>query len=371
MIMENWKPEKVRTAILPTPLYRLDNLSAQLKSSVYIKRDDMTGMAFGGNKLRKLDYLVKEAKDAGYTALMTFGGTQTNHGRQTAAAACKYGMKSIIIANMYDAAPPETLSGNLLLDKILGCDVIFLDMASVSRSKENKQPHEVKQEIAKLRKAAAKKVIEMYEAKGEKVYEMPAGGSTTTGVLGYFDCVEEIMDQLKQQDVKIDYVVCSSGSNATYAGLWLGARYYHAPFQVIGCTVNPYSWQYNINMANLINETSRRFGLGIEAKPEDVTLLGDYCGTGYDIPDEKTFETIYRLARSEGLFVDPCYTGKGFTGMIDLIESEKIPAGSNVLFIHTGGVPGLYSKQHVEMFNKQLWENKEHTVISLDIDELE
>ena len=367
----DWKPLKAAAAILPTPLYKLENLSAQLKSDVYIKRDDMTGMAFGGNKLRKLDYLVQEAKDACYTTLLTFGGTQTNHGRQTAAVACKYGMKSVIIANMYDDAPPQSLSGNLLLDKILGCDVVFMDMASINRNKENKQPHEIKQEIAKLRKAVAKKVIEMYEAKGEKVYEMPAGGSTTTGVLGYFDCVEEILEQMKQKELKIDYVVCSSGSNATYAGLWLGAKYYHAPFKVIGCTVNAYSWQYNVNMANLINATSDRFDLGVHAEPEDITLLGDYCGTAYDVPDEKTFENIYRLARSEGLFVDPCYTGKGFTGMMDLIETEKIPAGSNVLFIHTGGTPGLYSAQHVEMFNKQLWENEAHTVISMDIDELD
>lgn len=368
--MEQWKPEKVETALLPTPLYKLENLSAQLKSNVYIKRDDLTGMAFGGNKLRKLDYLVKEAKDAGYTTLMTFGGTQTNHGRQTAAVACKFGMKSIIIANMNDAAPPETLSGNLLLDEILGCDVIFMDMASINAHKEGKAPHEIKQETARLRKAVAKKVIEMYEAKGEKVYEMPAGGSTTTGVLGYFDCVEEIMQQMQEKKLDIDYIVCSSGSNATYAGLWMGAKYYGASFKVIGCTVSPYSLQNNVNMANLINETSQRFHLGIHAEPEDVTLLGDYSGTAYDVPDDRTFESIYRLARTEGLFVDPCYTGKGFTGLLDLIETEKIPAGSNVLFIHTGGVPGLYSAQHLEKFNQQLWKGKEHTVISLDVADL-
>lgn len=369
--MENWKPEKVVTAILPTPLHKLENLSDQLPANVYIKRDDLTGMAFGGNKLRKLDYLVKEAKDAGYTTLMTFGGTQTNHGRQTAAVACKYGMKSIIIANMHEASPPESLSGNLLLDKILGCDVIFMDMASINRNKDTLAPHEMRALTSKLRKAVAKKVIEMYEAMGEKVYEMPAGGSTTTGVLGYFDCVEEIMDQLTQQELTIDYVVCSSGSNATYAGLWMGAKYYNAPFRVIGCTVSPYSWQKNIDMAQLINDTSLRFGLDIHAEPEDVELLGDYSGVGYDVPDEKTFESIYRLARSEGLFVDPCYTGKGFTGMLDLIESGKIPAGSNVLFIHTGGVPGLYSEQHLEKFTQQLWKNQPHTVISIDVTELD
>ena len=371
MEKQDWKPGKVHTAILPTPLYKLDNLSAELKSNVYIKRDDLTGLAFGGNKLRKLDYLVKEAKDAGYTTLMTFGGTQTNHGRQTAAVACKYGMKSIIIANMNSPAPPERLSGNLLLDEILGCDVIFMDMSSINDHKEGKAPHVIKAETSKLRSAVAKKVIEMYEAKGERVYEMPAGGSTTTGVLGYFDCIEEILEQLNEKELRIDYIVCSSGSNATYAGLWLGAKYYNAPFEVIGCTVSPYSWQKNIDMAQLINDTSDRFGLGVHAEAEDVKLLGDYSGIAYDVPDEKTFQSIYRLARTEGIFVDPCYTGKGFTGLLDLIETEKIPAGSNVLFIHTGGVPGLYSEQHVDMFNKQLWEGKEHTVISMDVSKLD
>lgn len=244
-------------------------------------------------------------------------------------------------------------------------------MSSINNHKEEKEPYKIKEETAKLRKAAAKKVIEMYEAKGEKVYEMPAGGSTTTGVLGYFDCVEEIMTQLKEQKIDINYIVCSSGSNGTYAGLWLGTKYYNAPFKVIGCTVSPYSWQNNINMANLINETSERFKLGIHAEPEDLTILGDYSGIAYDVPDDNTFNTIYRLARTEGLFVDPCYTGKGFTGLLDLIESEKIPAGSNVLFIHTGGVPGLYSEQHIKKFNQQIWEETNPIVISMDINKLD
>lgn len=294
---------KVHTGLFPTPLYKLENLSSQLKSNIFIKRDDLSGLGFGGNKLRKLDYLVKEAKDNGYTALMTFGGVQTNHGRQTAA----------------------------------------------------------------LRKAVARKVIEMYEAKGEKVYEMPAGGSTPLGVMGYFTAVKEMMEQLKEMDQKIDYVVCASGSNGTFSGLWLGSRYYNAPWEVIGATVSPYSKQNNVTMAALINAASEKFELGITAEPDELRILGDYWGAGYDVPDEKTYQTIYRLARTEGLFVDPTYTGKGFTALLDLVESEKIPAGSNVLFIHTGGLPALWSEQHAAQFTKELWTGKEHTVISMDV----
>ena len=359
--------KKVQTGFFPTPLHKLENLSRELKSNVFIKRDDLSGLGFGGNKLRKLDYLVKEAKDNGYTTLMTFGGVQTNHGRQTAAVACKYGMKSIIIANMKSEQPPENLSGNLLLDQILGCDVIFMDMASIQEHAEGKPPHVIKEETARLRKAVAKKVIELYEAKGEKVYEMPAGGSTPLGTLGYFNAVKEIMQQLEEMQQKIDYVVCSSGSNGTFAGLWLGAKYYHAPFQVIGSTVSPYSKENNVKMAALINEASEKFELGIHAEPEELDIRGSYWGVGYDVPDDKTFETIYRLARTEGLFVDPTYTGKGFTALLDLIETEEIPAGSNVLFIHTGGLPALFSEQHAKKFTEDLWRNREHTVIRLNV----
>lgn len=354
---------KVNTGIFPTPLHKLENLSTQLKSNIFIKRDDLSGLGMGGNKLRKLDYLVKEAKDAGYTTLMTFGGVQTNHGRQTAACACKYGMKSIIIANMKSEAPPEKLSGNLLLDAILGCDVIFMDITNITKNSAGKPPHVIKEEISALRKEAAKKVIKMYEEKGEKVYEMPAGGSTPLGCMGYFFAVREIIEQLEAMNQKIDYVLCPSGSMGTFSGLWLGAKYYNAPFKIIGSTVGPYSKEYNVKMANFINKTSEQFELGIKATPDELCVLGDYWGIEYDIPDSKTYETIYRLARTEGLFVDPTYSGKGFTALLDIIESEKIPAGSDVLFIHTGGTPALWSEHHVEAFTKELWEGKKHIVI--------
>lgn len=360
---------KLDTGIFPTPLHKLENLSAQLKSNIFIKRDDLNGLGMGGNKLRKLDYLVKEAKDVGYTTLMTFGGVQTNHGRQTAACACKYGMKSIIVANLKTELPPEKLSGNLLLDAILGCDIIFMDIRDIIKNSEGKPPHIVKEEISALRKKVSKKVIEMYEAKGEKVYEIPAGGSTPLGAMGYFFAVKEMMEQLEEMNQKIDYIVCSTGSMGTYCGLWLGAKYYNAPFKIMGSTVSPYSKDYNVKMADFINGTSEEYELGIHATPEELCILGNYWGIDYDTPDSKTYETIYRLARTEGLFVDPTYAGKGFTALIDIIETEKIPTGSDVLFIHTGGTPALWSEQHIEAFTKELWEGKEHIVISMDLED--
>lgn len=351
----------------PTPLHELENLSKELDCRLFIKRDDLTGLGFSGNKVRKLQYLVKDAKDKGYTTLLTFGGVQTNHGRQTAAVADKYGMKSIVIATVDDGKIPEKLSGNLLLDAILGCDVRFLDTSILKKGPKKLSPDEIKAETVKLRRIAADQVIAEYESKGEKVYEMPAGGSTPIGCLGYFFAVKEIMDQLDQMKQKIDYIVCPSGSNGTYAGLWLGIRYFQAPFEVIGGCVSPHEEIYVENMVKFINETSRFLELDITAKKEDLHILCTECaGIAYDKPDEETFETIYKMARSEGLFVDPCYTGKGFTAVLKLLKSGKIPKGSSVLFIHTGGLPGLYSQQHLEKFSKDLWEGKKHSLISLN-----
>lgn len=350
----------------PTPLHRLDKLSEELGCRILIKRDDLTGLGFSGNKIRKLQYLVHDALAQGCTTLLTFGGIQTNHGRQTAAVACKYGMKSIIIATLDGGEPPQALSGNLLLDAILDCDVRFLDTSCLDNL--GLSADEKKAETVKLRRKAADQVIAEYEAKGEKVYEMPAGGSTPLGALGYFFAVQEIMQQLDAMGEKPEYLVCPSGSNGTYAGLWLGAKYFHAPFQVIGSCVSPHGEVYLEKMAQYINETSAAYDLGITAKPEDLSLLCTECaGPAYDTPDPETFSVIYKLARAEGLFVDPCYTGKGFAGLLHLIKTGKIPAGASVLFLHTGGLPGLYSEHHLNAFTKELWAGREHPVLHVEV----
>lgn len=360
--------KKVDCGCFPTPLHPLENLSKELGCQLFIKRDDLTGLGFSGNKIRKLEYLVKDAKDKGCTTLLTFGGVQTNHGRQTAAVAKKFGMKAVIIATMGADGPPEKLSGNLLLDAILDADVIFMDTSSIQKNAQGKSPDDIKAETIRLRRKVADQVIAMYEAKGEKVYEMPAGGSTSLGCMGYFFAVKEILEQLEGMNQKIDYLICPSGSNGTFAGLYLGAQYFHAPFQVIGSCVSPHDPIYIEKMADFINQTSELYELGVKATPQELQLLCRECaGSAYDTPDDVTFRTIYRLARTEGIFVDPCYTGKGFTAVLKLIEDGRIPQGSNVLFVHTGGLPGLYSNQHLEKFSGDLWEKKEHPIISLDV----
>lgn len=356
--------EKVGIGIFPTPLYKLEKLSSQLKSNVFIKRDDLDGVAFGGNKIRKLEYLVKEALDLKCTTLLTYGGVQTNHGLQTAAAACRFGMRSIIIANMMTESPPEQLSGNLLLDAILGCEVIFLDVAGIEEQNRGASAQKIQEAISEAREEATRKVVKAYEAKGDKVYIIPGGGSSPLGCIGYFFAIDEIIKQLKDTHQEIDYLICAVGSAGTFSGLWLGSKYFGAPFQIIGIAVAPYSELFNLNAAKLINETSKKYNLGIHADPEKLLIFGGYEGKGYDIPDNQTFNAICRLAQTEGLFTDPVYTGKSFAGMIDFIEKEKIPSGSNVLFLHTGGAPALWTEHHKEALSQELWNGQEHIVIS-------
>lgn len=354
----------------PTPIHRLDNLSKELDCNLFIKRDDLTGLGFSGNKIRKLQYLVREALDKGCTTLLTFGGIQTNHGRQTAAVARKYGLKSIIIASVGEEGMPEELSGNLLLDAILGCEVIFMDTSVAQKKAGGKGPDAVAGEVARLRRKTADLVIAQCEAKGEKVYEIPAGGSTALGCMGYFYAVKEIMDQLAQMDQKIDYLICPSGSKGTFSGLWLGARYFGASFEIIGSCVSPHASVYADATAGFINRVSEQYHLGLGTKAEELKILcSEYSGPAYDTPDSVTFSTIYRLARTEGIFVDPCYSGKGFTAVLKMIESGQIPSGANVMFIHTGGLPGLYSRQHLQRFNEELWHNREHQLIKPDLDD--
>ena len=355
--------KKLDCGFFPTPLHKLENMSRELGCNIFIKRDDLTGIGANGNKIRKLEYLVRDALDNGCTALMTFGGPQTNHGRQTAAVARKFGLKCIIVATMGDNGPNEKLSGNLLLDAILDADIVFMDTSSIDKT-PGRSPDDIKADTLRLRRRVADQLIAEYAAKGEKIYEMPAGGSTEIGCMGYFFAVKEILNQLESMKQSVDYLICPSGSNGTYAGLWLGAQYYKAPFEVIGSCVSPHDPIYVEKMAEYINRTSSRYELDIKAKPENIHLIcREYAGPAYDTPDPVTFETIYRLARAEGIFVDPCYTGKGFTAVMKEIENGNIPKGSNVLFVHTGGIPGLYSEQHLAKFNEDLWAGREHRII--------
>lgn len=341
MSIENLK--KVQLGHYPTPLEKMGNITKMLgKGDLYIKRDDTTGPAFGGNKTRKLEYLLQEALDTGCTAVMTFGGTQTNHGRTTVGAAVKLGLKPILVLSGGDTG---YLSGNLTLDALMGADIYFV-----------KDPAKT-QEVAQ-------QVIKKYEANGDKVYVVPTGGSNPLGAAGYIMSVKEILDQMKEQNIKIDHVVCTVGSMGTFAGMILGAKYFKAPFDIIAVPVSPApKGEKEKDVVKFANEASEFHGLGVKVTEEDVKIAYGpddvpYSGEAYNKPDPMTREAIITLAKAEGIMLDPTYTGKTFRGFLDMVKDGKyIKEGESALFIHTGGAMALWTKEHLDDMQDQLRAN--------------
>lgn len=328
--------KKICLGSYPTSLDELKNLNAELGRRIYIKRDDTTGPAFGGNKTRKLEYILQDALDQSCTAVLTVGGPQTNHGRTTAAAARKLGLKPILVLGGNE---PELLSGNLVLDAMMGTDIVF-DGGDQQR--------------------AIAKTIARYEAAGEKVYTVPMGGSDTLGFLGYFTAVQELMQQMEGMPKKPTKLICAAGSLGTFSGLYAGARYFGAPFEVIGIPVFPDVDGLIQDAVKLINAASVRYRLGftvtkaeinIQAGPEDAP----YYGAGYDVPDTLTRAAIFRLARAEGIILDPTYTGKAFRGLLHLLDTGYFAPHEDVIFLHTGGAVAVWSKQHLDAMQQELY----------------
>lgn len=340
---------KVHTSFLPTPLHKLENVSSDFPSyNIYIKRDDLTGLGCGGNKLRKLDYLVKKALDEGYTTLLTYGAPQTNHGRLTAASAARFNLKSIIVCFGEDS---DILSGNLLLDHILGTDVRFLDPSILKQNKSNKTYEERVQTFNELRDNYTNEIIQEYEEQGDKVFVIQVGGHSKEGYLGYSDCAKEILDQSLEMGITFDHVFLGNGSGGTLGGFVIGSKYHNAPYKITGINVSKKHEEDIKKLIEFCNEVSDEYDMGITITNDDFTTTNEYIGLGYNIPDIDTRNTIRYLAQREGLFVDPCYTGKAFRGMVEELKNKRIPQGSNILFIHTGGIPALWSKEHMDAFN--------------------
>jgi len=333
--------KKLHLGEYPTPLEPMTNLTKKYgKGKLYIKRDDIAGPAFGGNKTRKLEYIMKEALDEGYTAMLTVGGPQTNHGKTTVAAAVKLGLKPILVLG---GPAPKYLSGNLTLDAMMGADIVFAgdDMPG-----------------------AVKATIERYEAQGDKVYNLPAGGTAATGIVGYIMAVKELMEQIEEMDIHPKYVVCAVGSLGTYGGLNLGVRYFNAPFQILGVPVSPKedmnAWREDT--AKFLNEMSEFYELGVHIDPAELLINNGpadapYSGEEYNKPDPLTRKYMFELARTEGVILDPTYTGKAFRGFLDMVETGYIKADEDVIFLHTGGATAVWTKEHLDAAQEELFAN--------------
>ncbi|QRN84743.1 pyridoxal-phosphate dependent enzyme [Clostridia bacterium] len=317
------KPNKTIFPLLETPIQDLPTLSSKTGVKLSIKRDDLNGIGLGGNKIRKLAYLIQDAKDKGATRLLTTGGVQTNHGRLTAAIAAMFEMKCTLVLV---GEEPSQYSGNLILDQIFGADLIFTTPENLELTID--------------------KACEQSERAGESVYTIPLGGSSPLGLLGYVEAAKEIHQQLERQHKSVDYIVTAYGSGGTYGGLLLGAKRLGDPFEILGMNVlsNPADRQIvHDSLLSLLADTAEEFSLEQKIKESDLRITMESVGPGYNHPDTTTVETVLTVARAEGIMLDYCYTGKAFDCMLKQIESGIIAQGSRVLFLHTGGNPALFS----------------------------
>ena len=321
--------EKVSFLHLPTPLEYLPGVSQDLGVEFYIKRDDLTNLGVGGNKLRKLEYLLADALDQGATRLLTLGGAQTNHGRLTAAVAAKFGLKCTIAC--IDNYPGE-LSANLLLDRLMGADVVL-------------KKDDGRDEGLQFEELAAE-LTAKYEAAGEKVYFIPIGGSSVVGMAGYYDCATELTAQAKEMGLEDARVICGVGSIGTFMGLYCGLKNEGSPLSLTGVAISPFGDAKEARIMKYFADAKAHYGLTCDATRADFDIEKDYTRGAYNNPCKEVREAMYLMASKEAIILDPCYTGKVFAGIIDMIRDGKIQKGEKIIMLHTGGLPGIYTKHH-------------------------
>ena len=313
-------------AHLPTPLERLDRLSAELGGpEIWIKRDDCTGLSTGGNKTRKLEFLMAEAELQGADMVMTQGATQSNHARQTAAFAAKMGMACHILLEDRTGSNNANYNnnGNVLLDHLHGATT-------------EKRPGGLDMN------AEMEKVADTFRAEGRQVYTIPGGGSNPTGALGYVNCAFEMLSQFNDRGLKVDHIVTATGSAGTQAGLIVGLKAMNAQIPLLGIGVRAPKPKQEENVFNLAVATAEKLGCpGVVAR-EDVVANTDYVGEGYGIPTESGLEAIAMFAELEAILLDPVYSAKGAAGFIDLCRKGHFKKGERVVFLHTGGSVALF-----------------------------
>ncbi len=317
---------RVPLAHLPTPLEHLPRLSAELGGpQIYVKRDDCTGLATGGNKTRKLEFSMAAALEEKADTVITVGAVQSNHVRQTAAAACKLGLKCEVLLEHRVTDPSEyyTGSGNVLLDRIFGANL---------REYPGGTDFDAEMEV----------VAEEVRAAGGKPYIIPGGASNEIGALGYVNCAIEMLGQFDEQGLDVSHIVTATGSAGTQAGLVVGLKAMVSNIPLLGIGVSVPRDEQEQKVYDLAAATAEYIGKPGCVAREDVVANCDYVGDGYGVPTESMNEAVLMLARTEGLLFDPVYSGKALAGMIDLMRNGTLGDG-NVVFLHTGGAAALFA----------------------------
>jgi len=311
-------------AQLPTPIEKLPRLSRELGGpELLIKRDDQTGLALGGNKVRKLEFLVGDAVAQGADTLVTVGAAQSNHCRQTAAAAAKAGLRCELILN---GKKPDVPNGNLLLNQLFGAREHWIDRPQ--------------------RAAKSRELAEQLRAQDRKPYVIGVGGSNGVGATGYVVAMIELMEQLRVSGQRVDHILFGTSSGGTQAGIELGARITGFSGKLHGLSIDknePEHLEYESEVAQIAGECAAYIGSDVRLTQSDVKVVYGYMGEGYGVVGELEREAIRLMARCEGIVLDPVYAGRAFGALVDLIRQGVFKRGETVLFWHTGGAPALFA----------------------------
>ncbi|MDF2673507.1 MAG: D-cysteine desulfhydrase [Clostridiales bacterium] len=325
-------PEKLNLANLPTKIEKLERLTKYLGGpNIYIKRDDQTGVELSGNKVRKLEFAVKEAQTQGCNLLITCGGIQSNHARATAAVAANLGMKSCLVLRGDKNTAPD---GNHFLNLLLGADVRFIS------------PEDYKNKRMEIMENIKKE----FEDKGLKPYIIPEGASNGIGTFGYYVAMEEIIEQQKKMGIHFDGIVLAVGSGGTYAGLQLANKAFKNKGKIYGINVCDNEEYFVNKIYEIINESKKYYTEDISISRSDISIIDGYVGAGYAKSQPEELELISFIAKLEGLILDPVYSGKAMYGLIQEIKKGRFNGYKNILFIHTGGIFGLFPQKELFKF---------------------
>lgn len=322
-------PEKLMFANLPTRIEKLERLSQKLCGpNIYIKRDDQTGTEVSGNKIRKLEFSVKEALNQGCNVLITCGGIQSNHCRATAAVASRLGLKSVLVLR----GDAETeLDGNLFIDKLLGAEIHFIT------------PEKYKYNRAEIMEQIKGKL----EDQGFKPYIIPEGASNGIGGFGYYNAMQEIICQEKELGVHFDRIVLAVGSGGTHSGLFLASIALEYAGEIYGINVCDDAEHFKNEICKILHESMQYLDVNLRFSKDEIQIIDGYVGRGYALSRPEELHFIHDFAKLEGIILDPVYTGKAMYGLVEEIKKGTFKNCENILFIHTGGSFGLFPQKHL------------------------
>lgn len=308
----------------PTPIQYLPRLSEETGCEIYLKRDDITECAMSGNKIRKLEYLLHDAIATGCEVVVTTGGVQSNHARATVYGARRLGLHPVVV--LIGDEPAKPWDGNLFLEYLAGAEIHFIPDEDFWNGCERKM----------------NEIADKYASQDKKTYVIPMGGSNEFGRLGYLNAAVEIMEQEKSMDVKFDAAVCAVGTGGTLGGLLLANKLAGFGKRIVGVNVSETAEFFKGKVREATAEFGRKFGFDAAIPESDIEILDGFVGPGYAKTTPEGIALLKRIAEKEGVVLDPVYTGKAFQGMLSMIENKDFKPGSKILFMHTGGIYGLF-----------------------------